>query len=170
MTSKVNRESPVYLVWEGELILNSDVSQSWRHILNFPSWQNYSSVESVEGPVGKEGEVVILRKDEEGFTFPPYYAKTIYLKEQEKVIWKTYPLDGDDFIGFIDFRVESIGDKTRFRYHTIYEFIVECDRDSDLLEFKVEQYKNFGNLFDSILPKLVELVEADNNHMSRTSG
>jgi len=155
--------APVYLVWDGEMILNANIENSWRHVFNYPSWQNYSSVDLVSGEAGKEGEVTILRKDEEGFTFPPYCARTIFLQPGKKVIWKTYPADGDGdyFSGFIDFRLFDLGEKTRFCYHTIYEFLVTYEHEIELERFKASQYENFGKLFDSILPKLQSLVESE---------
>jgi hypothetical protein len=155
------RTAPVDLVFEGEIILDAPVAQAWPHVLNYPSWQNYSNVEHVSGTPGGVGEVVLLHKEEAGFEFPPYYARTLKLVPERQVIWKTYPekpAEGNDFFGIVDFKLEDAEGKTRFSYHTIYEFVIPFESESELSDFADQQKANFGALFDSILPKLQELV------------
>lgn len=154
--------APVYLLWEGDLILDSPIKDAWPHVINYPSWQNYSSVEHISGEPGQEGEVVLLKKDEEGFTFPPYCTRTIKLDPACRVIWKTYPAEPteeNDFFGIVDFSLHEMNGKTRFSYKTLYEFLVPYRNENDLHTFREQQYDNFEALFSSILPKLQEQVK-----------
>lgn len=161
VSDSARKVAPVYLVWDGELMLDAPVSAAWPHVINYPSWQNYSTVQHVSGPRGGDGEVVLLFKEEHGFKFPPYYAITIKLEPERRVIWKIYPEKGTqeiDFFGIVQFRVFPVGDRTRFCYDTVYEFQVPHQDEAELAAFYQEQHKNFGALFAAVLPKLQQLV------------
>ena len=153
---------PVYLFWNGETTLDSPVKAAWPHVLNYPSWQNYSTVQTISGKPGQEGEVVVLRKDEMGIQFPPYCARTILLQPEHRVVWKTWPQQRSeelDFFGIVEFRLYAAdSDKTRFVYNTVYEFMVPYRQESELQTFREQQYQNFELLFSSILPKLKALT------------
>jgi hypothetical protein len=151
---------PVYGVWDGELMIDAPVREVWRHVLNYPSWQNFPVARHISGRPGEEGEVVMLRKDEKGFEFPPYYAITVKLEPERRVIWKTYPEKGaDDFFGIVEFGVADAGGKTRFGYHLVYEFNVPYSDESELVAYRKGQEQNFTTLFGVIFPKLKQLAE-----------
>lgn len=153
--------APVYLFWEGEMLLDAPVRLAWPHVIDYPSWQSYSSVEHISGAMGQEGEVVLLRKEEVGFEFPPYYARTLKLEPQRRVVWKTYPQQaaaGNDFFGIVEFKLFEAQQKTRFCYNTLYEFQVPYRQEGELEAFRNQQYENFGRLFEAILPKLKKRV------------
>ena len=159
--ARTRQTAPVYLIFEGELMLEAPVQDAWPHVMNYPSWQNYSNVQHVSGEAGKEDEVVLLRKSEEGFEFPPYYAITIKLEPERRVIWKIYPEKGTqeiDFFGIVRFTVHPAGQKTRFCYDTLYEFQVPYQERSELVAFRTAQQDNFAALFAAVLPKLQQLV------------
>jgi hypothetical protein len=102
---------------------------------------------------------VLLRKDEPGFEFPPYYARTIKIEPGTRVIWKTYPADDSaSFFGIVDFRLLSDENRTRFVWSVLYEFLVPSASPDELKRLEQDQYENFQNLFDSVLPKLVRQV------------
>src|SRR5688572_4451745 len=129
------KTTPVYLFWNGEMLLDAPVDKAWKHVLDYPSWQSYSSVEHVSGPPSQDGEVVRLRKDEKGFAFPPYYARTIKLDPPRRVVWKTYPESTGgqgDFFGIVEFQLHEAQGKTRFCYNTIYEFLVPHAEEAEL--------------------------------------
>jgi hypothetical protein len=151
---------PVYVVKSGELVLDGPLKKAYPHVLNYPSWQNYTSIEHVSGKPGKEGELVILKKEEEGFSFPPYYARTIKIEPESRLIWKTYPVEKglEDFFGIVDFQLFPQGDKTRFCYNALYEFQVDYQSESEIEKLRTEQYKNFEALFAAVFPKLRQLV------------
>ncbi len=153
--------APVDLLWEGSLMLDALRDEAWRHVLNYPSWQGYSEVTHLSGPPGGEGEVVRLAKDEEGFTFPPYFARTIKIDPPIRVMWKTYPEEGTvpDFLGVVEFTLEAVGAQTRFGFMSLYEFRVPHNEEAELDEFREEQEENFGTLFASTFEKLKNLVE-----------
>lgn len=156
------RVEPVYLVLSGEFAINAPTAEVWRHVVNYPSWQNYSSVQHISGESGGEGEIVLLRKDEEGFTFPPYYARTIRLETQRRAIWKTYPekrTPETDFFGIVEFRLEDRQGKTQFSYNTLYEFMVPYTDKRELDAFRDREGENFNNLLAAIFPKLKALAE-----------
>jgi polyketide cyclase/dehydrase/lipid transport protein len=148
----------VHFVWDGELTLDAPVEQAWPLVLDYPAWQSYSKVEHISGEPGGEGEIVLLSKDEEGFELPPYYSKVLKLAPPRRVIWKTYPEEGSDFFGIVEFQLHEAGQKTRFEYHLIYEFTVPFEDEQEIAAFRESQEENFGALFASVLPKLVELV------------
>jgi len=154
--------APVHLVWNGEMLFDAPLQHVWRHVIDYPSWQNYSAVEHVSGPTGQEGEVVLLKKDEKGFEFPPYYARTIKREPPNWVIWKTYPqivTPENDFFGIVEFRLNEIGDKTRYWFQSLYEFSVRYEDERELDEFRRRQHDNMTTLYASIYPKLKKLVE-----------
>ncbi len=154
---------PVYLVLSGTLQIAAPPAEVWRHVLNYPSWQNFSSVQHISGRPREEGEVVHLIKEEKGYSFPPYYARTIKLEPQRRAIWKTYPQSRSqesDFFGIVDFRLEGAQGNTNFIYNTIYEFLVPHTDRSELDAFETEQHSNFQTLLTAIFPKLKLLAEA----------
>lgn len=156
------KTAPVYLIRSGELMLDRPLKEAWPLVIDYPSWQNYSKVEHVSGRPGEKGEVVVLHKEEEGFKFPPYCARTIKLEPERRVIWKTWP-QGDeqngDFFGIVDFTVQAVNDQTRFRVDMLYEFRVSYQDESELEEFRKQQDANFDALFSVVLPKLKKLAE-----------
>jgi hypothetical protein len=155
----VESRAPVYLVIDGQILLDAPVKEAWRHIIDYPSWQNYSTVEHISGEVGEAGEVVLLKKEEAGIEFPPYYARTIKIEPESRVICKCYPQDESDaFFGIVEFRAAPVGDRTRFSWSGIYEFMVAYSDPEQLKAFEAEEYQNFEKLFDSVLPKLQRLV------------
>jgi hypothetical protein len=153
---------PVYLVLSGEFVIDASTAEVWRHVVNYPSWQNYSSVQHISGQPGGEGEVVLLRKEEKGFTFPPYYARTIRLEPERRAIWKTYPekrSPATDFFGIVEFGLDDWKGKTRFSYDTLYEFMVPYTHKQELEVFRHRERENFETLLATIFPKLKVLAE-----------
>lgn len=163
-TSNASQEQkigPVYLVWNGEVMINAPVEKVWRHAVNYPSWQTFSTVRHISGTPGQEGEVVLLKK-EEGFEFPPYLARIIKLDPGSRIIWKTYPQEGDtgtEFFGIVKFTVEEASGKTRFSYELLYEFLIPYQHESELQDFYKKQYAGSEEVFASIFPKLKRLAE-----------
>lgn len=154
---------PVYLVWRGDTVLNATPSEAWPHILNYTSWQTYPIAEHISGRPGAAGEVVRLKKDEAGFSFPPYYARTVLLEPGQRVIWKTFPEKesaGPDFFGFVEFSVQSMdAGHARFCYRFLYEFLMPQQSEDEIEAFRQQQYANTEAMFASTLPKLRRLVE-----------
>lgn len=153
---------PVHLVWTGEMTFNAPIAEVWRHLINYPSWQNYTTAEHISGKKGAEGEVVLLKKEEPGFKFPSYHARTIKLEPPRWVIWKTYPGDADqeyDFFGIIQFRLDEVGKQTRFWRQSLYEFLVPHNDESELDEFRKQRYENTAAMQASIYSKLRALIE-----------
>ena len=161
-SSRPSKVAPVYIVADGDMLLAASVERVWPFIVNYPSWQGYSIVQHISGPADEEGELVLLRKDEEGFEFPPYYARTVKKEPRKRIIWKTYPekaRPGEEFFGIVDFKVEDENGKTRFRFDVLYEFNVPYEHEQDLQRFRDAQKANFNALFSSVFPKLRRLVE-----------
>lgn len=162
LPADVSKVAPVYLVLTGEMMLDASLEEVWHHLINYPSWQNFPVVQPISGEPAKEGEVVLLRKEEKGFTFPAYYARTIKLDPLRRLIWKTYPektTPEANFFGIVDFTIQPAGGQTRFGYNTLYEFLVAYRDESELETFRKQQYENFAALFSVIFPKLKKLVE-----------
>lgn len=161
--TRVGHVSPVYLFREGELLINAPVSKVWPLVVNYPVWQKYSTVKTVAGTHGQEGEVVMLKKEEPGFVFPTYFARTLKIEPEKRIVWKTYiePTPGEvDRFGIIDFRVTDLGNgTTRFQNSLLYEFLVPYEDERELEEFRVRQNKNFENLQSTTYPRLKEMAE-----------
>jgi|HubBroStandDraft_4_1064222.scaffolds.fasta_scaffold01302_6 hypothetical protein len=160
---------PVYLMFEGEFLLNAPTQQAWAHVIDYPSWQNYTLVEHVSGPRGGEGEVVRLIKEEAGFSFPPFCARTVKLEPDSRVIWKVYfdkrPVEYRDFFGLAEFKISATEDlsKTRFAYRLFYEFVIQFQRDAELEKFRSDQEQGLNAEFASIWAKLRDVVEKPKN-------
>ena len=160
MKPEPGRKAAVYVLWDGEMMLDASLSECWRCVLDYPSWQNYSIVRHISGEQGQEGEVVMLRREEPGVTHSPYYAKTIKLELQRRVVWKTYPLatTDDEFFGIVDFRLSEQADQVCFRYSVLFEFMVPYSDESELHVRRDQRRADFEGLFAAILPALRELV------------
>jgi hypothetical protein len=156
---EVPKLMPVYLVWRGETLLDAPVEEAWPHVVDYPAWQSYSIVQHVSGKPGREGEVMLLKKEEEGFAFPPYLARTIKLEPQRRIIWKTFPEQGNDYFGIVEFDVREIDGKTRFNYSLLYEFMMPERTEAELEEFYKQQYAATEALFAAVIPKLKKLTE-----------
>jgi uncharacterized protein YndB with AHSA1/START domain len=153
---------PVYVVESGGMTIDAPTAEVWRLVLDYPSWQNFPVVQHVSGDPGGEGEVVLLRKEEKGFVFPSYYARTIKLQPQRRVIWKTYPekqSPESNFFGIVEFRLDDRQGKTLFSYTLLYEFMVSYTDKSELDAFREKERENFKTLSTVIFPKLKALAE-----------
>src|ERR1700722_10242014 len=147
-SSSSRKVEPVYLVMGGAIVIEAPLQRTWLQMVDYPSWQTFDICQHISGPVGQEGEVVRLSKDEPGFSFPPYYARTIKIVPEQRIIWKTYPEKGQevDFFGIVDFMVQDDSRKTRLTYGVLYEFQVPHSDAAELEAFQKAQYENFGNL------------------------
>lgn len=154
-------ETLVYLVWNGELLIDAPTSVIWPHVLNYPQWQHFSITNRVAGRPNEEGEIVLLKKIEAGFDFPPYHARTIKIEPERRIIWKTYPEHPDDrsFFGIVDFVLTPQGHQTRFNYNLLYEFVRQGETEEEVASFKEQQRKSSQDVFDVIFPRLKRLSE-----------
>lgn len=155
--------TPVYVILTGELQLDAPVEKAWPHVVNYPSWQSYLSIEHISGTSGEEGELVLLRTGEAGFSFPPYYARTIKVEPERRLIWKTYAQSAGgemEFFGIVDLKLQAENDKTRLRYDTLYEFQVPNQSQRELEAFREKQYRDFETVFASVFLRLKTLVQA----------
>lgn len=153
--------APVYLFWNGAVEIDAPPSRVWPHILAYPTWQEFSIVERLAGAPGEESEVVLLKKIEAGFDFPPYYARTIKVEPERRFIWKTYAHESSDmgFFGIVDFWLTPAGSGTLFNYSILYEFALQGASEAELADFKASQFEASQAVFDSIFPKLKRLSE-----------
>jgi hypothetical protein len=149
---------PIYVVLEREMVIDAPAQVVWRHALNYASWQNYSTVEHVSGLPGQEGEVVLLKKEEVGSATTPYYARTIKLEPERRVVWKTFR-NNVDYFGIVEFRLYDLGAKTRFCNNSLYEHNIACRNDCEAEAFRAQAYANMDALLAAIMPKLKKLAE-----------
>lgn len=106
----------IYIVRRGDIEIDASPESVWPWLLDYGAWQNYSIIEHVSGPVGGEGEVVLLKKDETGYAaVPAYYARTVSIEPGRRVIWKTFR-EGDDYFGVVEFSLADAGGRTRLEY------------------------------------------------------
>jgi hypothetical protein len=160
--SEAPASAALYELWEGQLIFDAPVADVWRCVIEYPAWQDYSMVKHISGEPGEEGELVLLKKEEPGLeSFPPFYARTIKLIPDTRVIWKTFPAEASDeldFFGIVDFGVAPASDGSRFTYSLLYEFLVPYQSEVDLENFRSAQREQTEAMLASILPKLRRLV------------
>jgi hypothetical protein len=168
MSNDTRKSAPVDLVFSGEVLIDKPVDEVWPHVVDYSSWQEFPICEHVSGPVGAEGEVVRLQKEELGIRTPPYYAKTILLEPGKRIIWKCWPeavTPDNDFLGASDlsavvqFSVEPQGEKTRFSYTNVYEFIVLHRDEAELESFRSENIPLYEGAFGHIFGNLKHLAE-----------
>jgi hypothetical protein len=154
-------ETLVYLLWNGELLIDAPASVIWPHVLNYPEWQHFSITNRVAGRPNEEGEIVLLKKIEAGFDFPPYHARTIKIESERRIIWKTYPEHTEDrsFFGIVDFVLNPHGGQTRFSYNLLYEFVRRGETEEEVARFTEAQRKSSQNVFDVIFPRLKRISE-----------
>jgi hypothetical protein len=158
VTAVRSQATPVYLVLDGSVILNAPVKDSWPHVINYPSWQDYSIVQHLSGEPGREGELVMLKKDDLE-SFPPYYARTIKLEPERRIIWKTYAEGSESFFGIVEFRLSELQGKTCFSYSVVYEFLVAAQDEREIDSFQRRRRTDYEAMLAEVIPKLRELVE-----------
>jgi hypothetical protein len=155
--------SPIYLLWTRQIILDATPERAWPYLIDFTAWQNYPIAEHISGSRGAEGEVVQLKKDETGFSFPPYFARTCILDPPHRVVWKTYPTEGPEaqsFMGIVDFSMQAVGDGARLSLQLFYEMNPAEDV-ADVRAFREDYYRNTSEMFDAVLPRLQRLVRGE---------
>jgi hypothetical protein len=152
--------APVYIVLERETMIDAPVKTVWRHALNYPSWQNYSIVQHVSGERGEEGEVVLLKKEETSAPTTAYYARTIKIEPERRVIWKTFR-ENVNYFGIVEFRFHDVNGTTRFCNNSLYEHNVPYRDEAEIEAFRRQAYANMEELLASILPKLKAVAERD---------
>lgn len=156
------RTGYVYLLFDGELMIDAPIEDTWRHVMNYPSWQNYSIVQHVSGEPGGEGEEVLLKKEEGTEERPPYRARTIKIDAQHRIIWKTYPEHAHESgFGIVEFKVDKAEGKTRFSYNTLYEFVVPYQHENELELFRRKTSAEIELVFSTIFSKLKTLAESE---------
>lgn len=156
--------SPVYVVVNGETLIDAPVKRVWRHLINYPAWQNYSQVQHISGKPGHEGEVVLLKKEEATYSSPPYYARTVKIDPERRIIWKTFrdKAPGDEgYFGFIDFTLHAQGERTLFRSSNIYEHMVPYTDERELEEFRRKRCEISAQVSSVTREKLKKLIEED---------
>jgi hypothetical protein len=166
----MSKLTPVHLVLSNELPLNAAVDAAWPLVVDYTRWQNYPLAEHVSGTPGEVGEVVILAKAEADFETPPYYTETICLEPNHRITWKIYPkeqageggfLGADQFLGFVDFRVDPDGDRTRFTATSVYEYMISAESEEERRRFLADARAGAESMFASIFPKLQKLVDEE---------
>lgn len=161
VASKDGRKTaPVYVVFEGEMMIDAPARYVWRHAINYPSWQNYSVNRHISGPRGQEGEVVLLQKNENVYVSQPYYARTIKVDPERRIIWKTYR-DNSDYFGIVEFRLQEVDGRTRFHNNALYEFFVPYEEEGELETFRKERLSISEAVFATVFPRLKELAERE---------
>lgn len=158
-------DTPAYVMLDGSFLIDSPVEKVWPLAIEYTSWQAYSSADPVSGPPGAVREVVRLKKEEPGLeSFPDYYARTLKIEANRRIVWKTWPASRDeggaDFWGIVDFRLLPEGERTRFVYNVYYEFALEGKDEDELVAFEAQMTAGFEQMMGSVFPKLKSLAEA----------
>jgi hypothetical protein len=156
----------VDVVTSREFSLDAPVAEVWRQIINYPSWQGYTSVEHVSGPPGQEGEVVLLGKLEGELVWQPKYCRTLRLDPPHQVIWKVYPPRDNsewahEFTATVDYRLSQLEtNKTRVAVQVIKEFSVPYADAGELDEVRKQESELQASVEDTYIPKLAEALRS----------
>jgi AcrR family transcriptional regulator len=147
-----------------EVVLDAPIEQAWRRALDYASWQGYTSLEHVSGPVDAEGEVKLIRKPETELVWQPKYVRTVKLDPPHQVIFTIYSGGNTSdwehqFTGTVEYRLTETGDgRTRFAFQCIKEYQVPYEEESELDEVRRREYELQKTYEDSIFPNLEALV------------
>lgn len=155
-------QDPTYVVLNGAAMLEADAKAAWAHIINYPSWQNYSIVQYVSGKAGQEGELLLLKKEERGASSTAYYARTVKIEPERRIIWKIFrekPAEGEATFGIVDFSVQAAEGGSLFTYRLFYEFASPQGGEDDLELFREQKQQGIKNLLAAVIPKLEALVK-----------
>ncbi|MFF0145211.1 hypothetical protein ATK36_4800 [Amycolatopsis sulphurea] len=153
---------PVYVVREGELDLAAPPEVAWSHVMNLTAWQNFKKFEHVSGPVGAEGELQAMLKDEPGSGKTPYFARTALLEPGKRIVWKLVreaPAPGDPALAVVDFSLTPTPEGSRFRYATFYECVTTDGDEHDWARQRDTYHGNIRTLINTVMPKLQKLVK-----------
>jgi hypothetical protein len=157
-SNAARKYEPVYLIRDLEITFDAPPERAWPHVVDYSSWQDYPTVQHISGEPGQEGELVLMEK---AGVATPYYTKTIKLDPGRRIVWKCYPetpTEGNDYFGFVDFRVIGVEGGSCFRSEAIFEFMVPYENESELDAFREQLSAGEEKLLVS-LQRLKELVE-----------
>jgi uncharacterized protein YndB with AHSA1/START domain len=142
---------PAYVILESEAVFAAPIERVWKQATDYSSWQDYNSLETVAGELGKVGEVV--RMDKVGVPLP-FYGRTVQLDPPRRIMWKIYPLEGTHHFGFVDYRFEEVEGGTRLSVSGVYEYLVPEDEADEF-----SRQKSSKDALAPALKKLKKLVE-----------
>jgi hypothetical protein len=109
--------------YRNEVHVNCSLELAWETLLHYPKWNPTfvgATVKRVRGSFGQEGELVLINKellkDVHGNRLPQFYAETIKVIPQKKLVWLAYPEEGLAFCDFVDFELTKTDSGVRFVY------------------------------------------------------
>lgn len=151
--------SVVHIVYDADMVIAAPRAVVWPCAVAYPTWQNFAVARTVSGRPGAEGEVVALQKDEAVYRSTPYFARTLRIDPERRLIWKTYR-ENSDYFGIIEFMLEDHPDGTLFRKHLIYEHYVESVDPAAVAAWRSERIALVEAMQANVTPKLKQLAEA----------
>jgi hypothetical protein len=154
---------PVYVVCDAERLIARERADCWTHVLDYTSWQDYRSRETIAGTPGEIGEVVRLEMGEAGMeSFPPYLAKTICIEAQRQIVWKTFSIQGEaesEFFGIVNFRLnDAPAAQTRFAASVYYEYRLEWPNAAARAQFAHDRKAELVTLMATLLERFSSRV------------
>jgi hypothetical protein len=109
--------------YRNEVLVNCSLELAWESLLHYPKWNPTfvgATVTRVRGSFGEEGELVLINKellkDVHGKRLPKFYAETIKVIPQHKLVWLAYPEEGLAFCDYVDFELTKTESGVRFVY------------------------------------------------------
>src|SRR5262245_58205337 len=101
-------------VYYAESLVNCTLRKAWKIMLDYQSWNpTFAEAEviPVRGEPSTEGELVLIRKsltDVKGEPLPQFYAETVKVVPDRRIVWYVYPKEGDAFRNFVDFGLTEV--------------------------------------------------------------
>lgn len=150
----------IYVSVVGEEHYERPLDVVWRHVVNYPEWQNYSVHERLEGVAGTEGELMKLKKAE-NLPSTEFFSRTVFLEPGSRIIWRIFRPNcavGGCKLGTVQFSVLPRGNGATFSYNLLYEFIPPSENQSERDRFRLEQTRAVATLLATVFPRLRKLI------------
>lgn len=108
LTAAKMEPSPKFeLVMREEIMVDALPQAVWPYMLNRKSWMSFD-LETLSGKRGEEGELILVSQQDNEKVPAQYLLKTVKVVQQQQVVSKVFPVEGDDFIGFSDFSLVRV--------------------------------------------------------------
>jgi hypothetical protein len=107
-------------VYYAESVVNCSLEKAWTVLINYRAWNPTfadAEVALVHGQRSTEGEVVLIKKslkDAAGEPSPEFYAETVKVVNQRRIVWYVYPRKGQAFRNFVDFGLTAASSGVKF--------------------------------------------------------
>lgn len=153
---------PVYAFVNGSILIEAAPAIVWDHACHFDRWQDYAAITTVHGASGNVGSVDLLEVlPTSAAPMPPYYARIILNRPEERIVWKTFPADGSNsFTGLVEMTLTLNSGGCTIGYDFLYELVLAGVSPVEAEKMRIDAELGFASLCNDIYPRLKALCEA----------